>query len=114
MKLAQTPTREERLFARQVDEWLREQSLPSGVVLWVPHWDDRNALEVANVAQLEHIIAAVEAEDYGGIRMAGDAKWAQVKCVPDHTKYLELHPYRHGDGCRKLPRNRWRSKRAPN
>lgn len=56
-------TREERQFARGVEESLWEQSLPGDAVLWFPHWDRPGAVEIANVAHLERLIAALRVWD---------------------------------------------------
>lgn len=57
-------TREERQFAREVEEWLWEQSLPDGAVLWFPHWDREGAVEITNVAHPERLIAALAVWDW--------------------------------------------------
>ena len=89
-------TNEEQEFAREVQAWLRQQSRPEMKLLWLPHWSTRHPVEVAGVAELAGLIAGLEIEDRGGIRAAvGDGRWAQVKCMPDEQKLLELHPYAH-------------------
>jgi len=89
-------TNQEQEFAREVQAWLCKQSRPETKLLWLPHWSTRHPIEVAGVAELAGLIAGLEIEDWGGIRAAvGDGRWAQVKCMPDEQKLLELHPYAH-------------------
>jgi hypothetical protein len=89
-------TFEEREFARAVEAWLRERSLPESRVLWFPHWNRECPQQIACLAQLSDLIGGLDGGDWGGIRRAtGDGRWAQVKCMPDRKSFLELHPYQH-------------------
>ncbi len=89
-------TRDERRFASQVQEWLVDRSVPAESVVWLPHWNAGRLIEVESLAHLEALIAGIEVAGYAGLRRhLSDARWAQVKHMPDATRYLELHPYAH-------------------
>ena len=88
--------RTERRVSIEAEVWLAHQTLPASAVLWYPLWDERRPVAVTDRDHLVALIATLERDCFGGIRLHGSSgPWAQVIASGDGEFCIELHPRMH-------------------